>query len=70
MKITGKKIVALTDNEKEVLKQTRRIVDDLIEEIDDKTIDRYRLYQISDYLSTLIYTDEFIITLDVKENVE
>ena len=69
MKITGKKVVELTDNEKAVLKQARRIVDDLIEEVDDKTIDEYSMLQISDNLYTLTYADKFIITLDVKEEM-
>ena len=70
MKISSKKVVALTDNEKEVLKQARRIVDDLIEETDDKTIDKYYLFLVRDSLCSLMYTDEFIITLDNKEDAE
>ena len=69
MKITGQKVVALTDNEKAVLKQARRIIDDLIEEVDDKVIDDYSLYQVSDNLCDLIHSNEFIITLDVKEEM-
>ena len=69
MKITGQKVVALTDNEKAVLKQARRIVDNLIEEVDDKTIDEYSLLQLSDNLYSLTHSNDFIITLDVKEDM-
>lgn len=67
MKIRGRKVVTLTDNEKEVLRQARRIVDDLIEEVDNKNIDNYNLCQASDDLYNLIYSNEFIINLDPDE---
>ena len=69
MKITGQKVVALTDNEKAVLKQARRIVDNLIEEVNDEIIDEYSLLQLSDNLYDLIHSDNFIMTLDVKEEM-
>lgn len=70
MKITGQKVIALTNNEKAVLKQARRIVDDLIEEVDSKTIDEYSMLQLSDNLYDLIHSNDFIITLNIEEDAE
>ena len=69
MKITGQKVIAFTAEEKEALKKARRTVDDLIDELDAFHIEEYDLYNLSDYLYNLIHNDNFIITLDVKEDM-